>query len=370
MKKVGEYIIEKLIGSGIYGEVYKGSSTEEPGKLFAIKTIAKKNMPEKVFKHLEREVEILHMLNHPNIVKLIDIRATENHYYIVQEYCNGGDLSMFRRNKKGTVNEDTTRFIIKQLVKGLNEVYKKNAVHRDIKLTNVLLSYPNEESRLKEQPIVKLGDFGFARVMTQLESSEKCELVPLLENLLNAAPELFRKHTSSFKSDIWSLGIVTYEVLCGKKCFLGITKEELMRNIDKGIYEIPKRIKLSVECLDFLNACLQFDPDKRIEWKDLLDHKFVNDDKVTEFNFEVFKKVNGTPKDLPESEFSYSLSTKTRYKFFYSQEEHKSSLLENEEDNEYIKVDGSECSPNKIRSIESSDFIVLSTIGHASRSGT
>eukprot|EP00826_Nyctotherus_ovalis_P011738 TRINITY_DN1305_c0_g2_i1.p1 TRINITY_DN1305_c0_g2~~TRINITY_DN1305_c0_g2_i1.p1 ORF type:complete len:373 (-),score=104.39 TRINITY_DN1305_c0_g2_i1:105-1223(-) len=367
MKKVGEYIVEELVGSGTFGEVYRGSSTEEPGKHFAIKMIAKKNIPEKVFKYLEREVEILQMTNHPNIVKLIDIRATENHYYIVLEYCNGGDLSTFRKNKGGTVSESVIRFILKQLMSGLNEVHTKNAIHRDIKLSNVLLCYPDEEAKAKQQPVVKLGDFGFAKLITQLESSEESEPIAFLENLLNAAPEIVREHKSSFKSDIWSLGTIVYELLCGRNCYSGIIREELVRNIDKALYHIPKQVKLSLECLDFLNACLQFDVDKRIEWKDLLSHSFITTNNMTEFPPETFRKLNKIPKDLFEQENSYVLSSKVRYTFFETLKEgNKLSMSDTvDAEDEYIKVDASDYTPSKVRSIESSGYVVLSTLERA-----
>jgi len=320
-KKVGEYVMEELIGSGAYGEVYKGTSLKTPGEVYAIKMISKKNMSEKVFRYLEREVEILQLLNHPNIVKLADIRATDNHYYLVFEYCNGGDLSSFRKKKGGIIKEETVRYIFKQIVEGLNEVHKKNAIHRDIKLSNVLLSYPDEESRKNEKPIVKLGDFGFARLMTQVEGenasiSEAAEPMSFVGTPLNMAPELFHKKPYSFKADIWSLGTILYELLIGQNCYTGMNKEDLLHNIDKGSYKIPKSIKLSTECLDFLNACLQLQPISRIKWKKLLTHDYIATDKYTEFNPEIFKAVNKISDVSFEDANNYAFSSKIRYTFF------------------------------------------------------
>ena len=320
-KKVGEYIMEELIGSGAYGEVYKGSSTKSPGEAFAIKMISKKNMSEKVFRYLEREVEILQMLNHQNVVKLKDIRATDNHYYLIFEFCNGGDLSSFRKKKGGLVREPTVRFVLKQIVEGLDAVHQKKAIHRDIKLSNVLLYYPNEEARTQEKPIVKLGDFGFARLMTQVEGGEKsiseeAEPMSFVGTPLNMAPELFHKKPYSFKADIWSLGTIVYELLCGQNCYTGINKEDLMHNIDKGIYKIPKLLKLSTECLDLLNACLQLNPSTRIKWKGILSHIFVASDKTTPFNPAQFKTLNKVAESSFEDSDNYIFSSKIRYTYF------------------------------------------------------
>lgn len=279
-KKIGEYIIEELIGSGAYGEVYKGISISSPNELFAIKMISKANMSEKVFQYLEREVEILQMINHPNVVKLIDIKATENHYYLIFEYCNGGDLSNFRERQGGILSEAQIRYVINQVIRGLNELYNKKAIHRDIKLSNILLYYPDEESKKNERPIVKLGDFGFARLISQVEESEKSisemeQKMSIVGTPINMAPELFHKKPYSFKADIWSLGTIMYELGLGKTCYKGKNKLELMQNIDKATYFIPKSMMLSTEYMDLLNACLQFCPNMRAKWKIVLNHDFI-----------------------------------------------------------------------------------------------
>jgi len=322
-KKVGEYIIEQLIGSGAYGEVYKGTSVKAPGEFFAIKMISKKNMSEKVFRYLEREVEILQMMDHENVVKLKNIKATDNHYYLVFEYCNGGDLSAFRKSKGGALREATVRFILRQIVKGLNELYNKKTIHRDIKLSNVLLYYPNEEARIKEEPTIKLGDFGFARLITQLEGEEKSisdamEPMSFVGTPLNMAPELFHKEPYSFKADIWSLGTIMYELLCGKSCYTGKNRDDLIQNIDKSLYRIPKVLKLSCECMDLLNVCLQFKPEIRAKWKEVLSHPFICSDRFTEFDVKKFKADNKITAGILEESGNYVLCSKVRYNFFGS----------------------------------------------------
>lgn len=320
-KKVGDYIIDELIGSGAYGEVYKGTSVKTPGEVYAIKMISKKSMSEKVFHYLEREVEILQMMDHENVVKLKDIKTTDNHYYLIFEYCNGGDLSAFRKSKGGLLPEPTVRFILRQIVEGLNELYRKKAIHRDIKLSNVLLSYPNEEAKIKEKPIIKLGDFGFARLMTQLEGDEKSisdamEPMSFVGTPLNMAPELFHKEPYSFKADIWSLGTIIYELACGKNCYTGRNKEDLIQNIDKGLYRIPKVLRLSIECMDILNTCLQFNPSTRAKWKEIVSHPFISTDKFTEFDPKEFEANNKIAAGILEESSNFVFCSKVRYSFF------------------------------------------------------
>eukprot|EP00826_Nyctotherus_ovalis_P021356 TRINITY_DN1687_c0_g1_i3.p1 TRINITY_DN1687_c0_g1~~TRINITY_DN1687_c0_g1_i3.p1 ORF type:complete len:434 (-),score=142.66 TRINITY_DN1687_c0_g1_i3:145-1338(-) len=383
-KKVGEYIIDDLIGSGAYGEVYKGTSVKTPGEVYAIKMISKKNMSEKVFHYLEREVEILQMMDHKNVVKLKDIKATDNHYYLIFEYCNGGDLSAFRKSKGGLLPESTIRFILRQIVEGLNELYRKKAIHRDIKLSNVLFSYPNEEAKIKEKPIIKLGDFGFARLMTQFEGDEESisdamEPMSFVGTPLNMAPELFHKEPYSFKADIWSLGTIIYELACGKNCYTGRNKEDLIQNIDKSLYRIPKVLKLSIECMDILNACLQFNPSTRAKWKEIVNHPFISTDNFTEFDPKEFEASNKIATGILEESDNFIFCSKVRYSFFAktngsTQEEEKlakemeelkieeAEVIDkssNSEDMEFIKVEA------PVETVEfareaTSDFTIIS----------
>jgi len=228
-KKVGEYIIEDLIGSGAYSKVFKAHKLNDHTELYAIKMITKKiliynmrkTLSKKMYKRLEREIEILQMLNHENIVKLKDLMVTDNHYYLIFEYCNGGDLTKYCNNKDGKLDEHTARHIIRQVVEGLNELYNNKAIHRDIKRNNIFLHHPTKNLM---SPTIKLGDFGFARLITQMKDSEPSmgeltRVMSIVGTPLNMAPELLHDKEYSLKADIWSLGTVLYEILCGRPCY-------------------------------------------------------------------------------------------------------------------------------------------------------
>ncbi len=313
--------MDELLGAGTYGEVYRGTKVSAPDETFAVKMVAKANASPKVLAYLEREVGILQMLDSEHVVKLRDVKMTENHYYLIFEYCNGGDLAAFRKRKGGRVPEETVRRILVQVVAGLDAIYRKKAIHRDIKLSNILLHYPDADSRTKDSPTVKIGDFGFARLTSQGDAlgistaGEEAQLMSIVGTPLNMAPELLHREPYSFKADIWSLGTIAFELLCGRNVFNGVTRDELVRNIDAGLYWVPKDLPVSSECLDFLNACLQLNPHARIRWSEVLNHNFVRAAGNTPFDFARFRLLNPVAEDYMQSSTHYIFNSKVRHKF-------------------------------------------------------
>lgn len=95
---------------------------------------------------------------------------------------------------------------------------------------------------------------------------------------LNMAPEILQGAKYDHKVDVWSLGTVFYEMLTGFSPFTGMNKEDLKKNLEKGNYRFPKHLKLSLEGLDFLNNCLQYDPKQRMSWEELMKHSYLNYD--------------------------------------------------------------------------------------------
>ena len=92
------------------------------------------------------------------------------------------------------------------------------------------------------------------------------------------APEILKGEAYTSKVDVWSLGAAFYEMLTGITPFTGTSKEDLKRNLDKGEFKIPKAIRLSLEGLDFLNCCMQYDPKERMDWNQLMKHTYLNYD--------------------------------------------------------------------------------------------
>lgn len=310
-KKIGDYILERKIGSGAFGEVFfarKIGSTEE----FAIKMMSRDKMSERLKGYLEREIGILQILDNSNIIKLKDLKLSEHNYYLMFEYCNGGDLLNYKKIKGGKVDEITTRRLMKQIVSGLYAVYASGGIHRDIKLANILLHYSTPEDKAKDEPIAKICDFGFARMVETAGDSDAPLEMSIVGTPLNMSPELLHQKPYTIKSDMWSLGTIAYELLCGSAAFTGLNKAHLTKVIEAGTYKISKSLKLSSEAIDFLNSCLQYDFNDRVNWEELKEHPFISTEKMTPFLFEMLKEGNH---GLAEDKNNYVFTSKARYNF-------------------------------------------------------
>jgi len=231
------------------------------------------------------------------VVGFADINKTENNFYLFLEYCNGGDLDNLRE-QKGRFTEDEAKMILRQIVNGFRAIYEQKVMHRDLKLANILLHFPDIEFKYppdcKDDPIlrldcmnktlkkldlmttkveVKIADLGFAKQMEQEDLTQTICGTPLV-----MAPEVLNGKKYNHKADVWSLGIVFFELLTGFTPFTGRDKEDLKRNLNLGAYQFPKQLRLSLQGLDFMNKCLQFDMNKRMSWEELVHHPYLQSD--------------------------------------------------------------------------------------------
>ena len=286
-----DYEYKELIGKGSYGEVYLAIKKGTNQKL-AIKKINKQKIQSsKKINSMMSEITILHMLNHPNIVKFYSWAQSENNYYIATEYVNGGDLAKCLKKYKEKFNtpfpEIIVKYLMKQILEALNYLHKNKIVHRDLKLENIMVNFDNQKDKddlnmLKAK--VKLIDFGVARHLNKkdLLKSAVGTLInmdpAIVENYRNIVLNRKKKTINEYdeKCDIWSVGTVCYELIIGNKIFEANNLEDLWDKIQEGRYKIPK--SLSVESISFLNAMLQFEGNKRSSAEDLLRHKFLTND--------------------------------------------------------------------------------------------
>ena len=145
-------------------------------EIYAMKMIERRKLSDRMVKNLDNEVSIVQDINSQNVIKMKDLQKTKKNYYIVYEYCNGGDLDGLIECRK-YFDERVARIIIKQIVNGLYSMFQVGAVHRDIKLANLLLHFPNYGSKAvsneflqsvdlsKEPFLVKIADLGFAKLL-------------------------------------------------------------------------------------------------------------------------------------------------------------------------------------------------------------
>ena len=290
--QIDDLYLETCLGKGSFGEVYLTKKTGDT-KYYATKKYDRDKIENtEALKYLKNEIVILKMLNHPNIVKFVDIKKTKKHYYIVMDYCNGGELSealeKYQKKNGKPFPEELVQYIMRQIISAFKYIHGQGLMHRDIKLENILLNYENEEDKkdlniMKAQ--VKIIDFGFAcqikkNSLTYTAIGNPLNMDPLILKKLNSRGKKARQLGYDQKADIWSLGAICYEMLIGKAAFDAEDMEDLVDKIETGIYKIPTT--LSKEVVSFLNGMLQYDSRDRLNIEQLSVHQFLTKD-VREF---------------------------------------------------------------------------------------
>ena len=282
---VDNLVLTKSLGKGSFGEVFLTKKVN--GKeLYATKRMdrAEFNKPDNN-KRLLNEISILQKISHKNIVKLIEVKKTKSHIYIVTEFCNGGsltdNLSKYVQIHRKAFSEEIVQYLMKQIVSAIYYLHMNKIVHRDLKLDNILLNFPNENDKANLNMLkaeIKLIDFGFA---TRLRTVNGNLANTILGTPSNMEPHMLRDMENQIPSlkgynekvDIWSLGTLCYEMLVGRMAFAGHSMEELYKKVKAGNYKLP--LWLSKEAVSFINGMLQYDSNKRLSAVELLNHDFL-----------------------------------------------------------------------------------------------
>ena len=301
--QVDDLILTKSLGKGAFGEVFL---TQKKGhkELFATKRLDRAFFEKREnIKRLAYEVKILQKINHPNIVRLIDLKKTKSHCYIVMEFCNGGDLSGCLKKYKSAYHrpfpEVIVQYIMRQVVAAIAFLHSNKIIHRDLKLDNILVTFPSENDKKSlnmMKATVKIIDFGFA---TKLHASKSNLAFTVLGTPANVDPQILKNMKTRTpnqqgydeKADIWSLGTLCYEMLVGHKAFCGSSMQELYQKVKQGTYSLPTN--LSKEVVSFINGMLQKDPNKRLSASQLLKHEFLVKN-VKQFQPMDVKNIPGT----------------------------------------------------------------------------
>ena len=264
IRKNYEFI--SMLGNGTFGKVrlYRDKNYKE--LLFAIKTLKKEGISSYQFNLLKREVDILSNMDHPYIVKYFGIFEDEHFIHIVMEYLKGHDLSKIISLKDyNDFNENQMGQIIHQLLKALSFIHSKNIIHRDIKPENILFSDKRNIFSLK------LIDFGLA---TFSEQEKKIVGTPMY-----MSPEMIDGN-GTYVSDIWSVGVVVYQMITGKLPFDGGEGDDnqiLYEHIKTKEYNKEKlnNVKCSEDVKDFIDKALQKDIKKRMNVEEALNHPWI-----------------------------------------------------------------------------------------------
>ncbi|XP_066591480.1 serine/threonine-protein kinase MARK2-like isoform X16 [Prorops nasuta] len=261
---IGKYKLLKTIGKGNFAKV-KLAKHVPTGKEVAIKIIDKTQLNPGSLQKLFREVRIMKMLDHPNIVKLFQVIETEKTLYLVMEYASGGEVFDYLV-LHGRMKEKEARAKFRQIVSAVQYCHQKKIIHRDLKAENLLL-----DSEMN----IKIADFGFSNEFTPGNKLDTfCGSPPY------AAPELFQgKKYDGPEVDVWSLGVILYTLVSGSLPFDGSTLRELRERVLRGKYRIP--FYMSTDCENLLKKFLVLNPTKRASLevrgnKNIMKDKWMN----------------------------------------------------------------------------------------------
>nr|ADY68807.1 CBL-interacting protein kinase [Gossypium hirsutum] len=246
----GKYEMGRLLGKGTFAKVYNGKELAT-GESVAVKVISKDQVKKKgMMEQIKREISVMRLVRHPNIVELKEVMATKKKIFFVMEHVRGGEL--FAKVYKGKLKEHVARKYFQQLISAVDFCHSRGVSHRDLKPENLLLD-ENED--------LKISDFGLSALPEQL----------LNDGLLHTqcgtpayvAPEVLRKKGyDGSRADIWSCGVVLYVLLAGFLPFQDENMMKMYRKVFKAEFEFPTWF--STESKRLISKLLVADPEKRI----------------------------------------------------------------------------------------------------------
>ncbi|KAK4758063.1 hypothetical protein SAY87_019364 [Trapa incisa] len=256
---IEDYHVIELVGEGSFGKVYKGRR-KYTSQTVAMKFIMKHGKSEKDIYNLRQEIEILRKLKHENIIEMLDAFESPQEFCVVTEFAQGELFEILEDDK--CLPEEQVQAIAKQLVRALHYLHSNRIIHRDMKPQNILIG---------AGAIVKLCDFGFARAM----SMNTVVLRSIKGTPLYMAPELVREQPYNHTADLWSLGVILYELFVGQPPFYTNSVYALIRHIVKDPVQYPEN--MSANFKSFLKGLLNKTPQNRLSWPALLEHPFVRE---------------------------------------------------------------------------------------------
>ncbi|CAD8178920.1 unnamed protein product [Paramecium octaurelia] len=261
------YLIKEMIGQGGFGKVYKVVH-KQTGMIRAVKMILKEKMKQEDEERLLEETAILMDIDHPNIVKLYEIFSDKYSYYLVNEYCEGGEL--FEKIKLVSIlTEKEIANFMKQILSAVSYCHQKGIVHRDLKPENILFDQKHSQAS------IKIIDFGASAKLQNCEKLQKRIGTPFY-----VAPEVLEANYDE-KCDIWSLGVILYILLSGYPPFMGANEQEVLIKVKKGEYSFDPTDwgKVTNSGKDLIRRMLMYNPANRISAADALNHEWIKNNK-------------------------------------------------------------------------------------------
>ncbi|XP_015602301.1 calcium/calmodulin-dependent protein kinase type 1 isoform X2 [Cephus cinctus] len=259
-----KYILKELLGTGAFSEVRLAESKDKPGQMFAVKIIDKKALKGKE-DSLENEIKVLRRLTHPNIVQLLETFEDKHKVYLVMELVTGGEL-FDRIVEKGSYTEKDASGLIRQVLEAVDYMHEQGVVHRDLKPENLLYYSPDEDSK------IMISDFGLSKMEDSGIMATACGTPGYV------APEVLAQKPYGKAVDVWSIGVISYILLCGYPPFYDENDANLFAQILKGEFEFdsPYWDDISDSAKDFIHKLMCVNVEERYTCKQALAHPWIS----------------------------------------------------------------------------------------------
>ncbi|KDR20580.1 Calcium/calmodulin-dependent protein kinase type 1D, partial [Zootermopsis nevadensis] len=295
--------------SGAFSEVRLAESKEKPGLMFAVKIIDKKALKGKE-DSLENEIKVLRRfsetttrsdvtssanseetpwLKHPNIVQLLETFEDKHKVYLIMELVTGGEL-FDRIVEKGSYTEKDASDLIRQVLEAVDYMHEQGVVHRDLKPENLLYYSPDEDSK------IMISDFGLSKMEDSGIMATACGTPGYV------APEVLAQKPYGKAVDVWSIGVISYILLCGYPPFYDENDANLFAQILKGEFEFdsPYWDDISDSAKDFIRQLMCVDVEKRYTCRQALAHPWISGNAASN------KNIHGTVSEQLKKNFAKS----------------------------------------------------------------
>lgn len=283
-----KYVLKEMLGTGAFSEVRLAESKDKPGQLYAVKIIDKKALKGKE-DSLENEIKVLRRLTHPNIVQLLETFEDKQKFYLIMELVTGGEL-FDRIVEKGSYTEKDASGLIRQILEAVDYMHEQGVVHRDLKPENLLYYSPDEDSK------IMISDFG----LSKMEDSGIMETACGTPGYV--APEVLAQKPYGKAVDVWSIGVISYILLCGYPPFYDENDAVLFAQIIKGEFEFdsPFWNDISDSAKDFIQKLICVNVEERYTCKQALAHPWISGNAASN------KNIHGTVSEQLRKNFAKS----------------------------------------------------------------
>lgn len=297
---VGPYTIKDTIGEGAFS-IVKLTYHELYHQYYACKIVPLKMLDERnLLERFELEIRISQIMRHPRVAAITDVLKDENNFYIFMEYYPNGSLLNYII-KKRRIKENEAKGIMYQIFDALEYIHSQGVCHRDLKPENIIIDNSGH---------IRISDFGFSQFVDQNNLVKTACGSPCY-----VSPEVVSgEKYNGLIADVWSAGVVLYAVVTGMLPWTKKSVKEILYQIRKGEYKIPRFV--SEQCRNLISLLIKVDPLERISLKEAKNHTWFGikseDDRKALYNFSIPKKFL---KKMPELDKNaqYQISNQVPY---------------------------------------------------------